>query len=141
MIKNIYFIAFVFLSLFAEADYKQLNCTIGNDKWVAVFDTEDFSKDEAKYELTWIQWSTDITQEGKTFRLGMAVTPSTISLEYCAMPTELRALYPSCIATESFGSLSMWRTWDINRKDLSFASSQQRGGSCTLEDYASENVL
>ena len=47
-------------------------------KFSAVFDTEDFSKDNAKYELNWIQKSNDKRMEGKTFRNQMTNTPSTI---------------------------------------------------------------
>jgi hypothetical protein len=133
MKKNIYLLSFIFLSSFVAADYKQLNCSKGPDQWIAVFDTQDLTKSDARYELTWITFGGSPSMEGQTFRNKMVATPSTISLEYCGMPGELLSMYPNCIGR---GGFSMWMTWDINRKDLSL-----KNGSCTLEDYVSENIL
>ena len=141
--KKISIISITFLSLFVQAEPKQLVCSSEGingrgetiyKKFTAVFDTEDFSKDDAKYELNWIQKSNDKRMEGKTFRNQMTITPSTISLRYCQMTTKLREMYPSSSCNTS--GISLWGSWDISRKDLSFD-----GGSCTLEDYVSNNVL
>ena len=142
--KKIYLISIIFLAIFVQAEPKQLVCSSEGiavngekiyQKFSAVFDTEDFSKDNAKYELNWIQKSNDKRMEGKTFRNQMTITPSTISLRYCQKTTKLREMFPNSSCTISSGT-PLWNSWDISRKDLSFD-----GGSCTLEDYVSNNVL
>tara|TARA_B100000767_G_C19409802_1_gene387495 strand:+ start:142 stop:294 length:153 start_codon:yes stop_codon:yes gene_type:complete len=50
------------------------------------------------------------------------------------MTTTLREMFPS--SSCNITGTSLWNSWDISRKDLSFD-----GGSCTLEDYVSNNVL
>ena len=141
--KKIYTIAILLLSFVIQAEPKQLVCSSEGvnareetiyKKFTAVFDTEDFSKDDVKYELNWIQKSNDKSMEGKTFRNQMTITPSTISLKYCQMTTTLREMYPS--SSCNINGTSLWSSWDISRKDLSF-----NGGSCALEDYVSNNVL
>ncbi len=133
---------FIFTSSFIHADMKELTCSgefkNGNDetiieKFKAIIDTNDFSKDNAKYELTWLQWTKQDYMIGKSYRNDMTVTSSIISLKYCPFHEKALKLFPGC--RHPSGSTAV-QSWDISRKDLKF-----RNGSCTIKDFISNNVL
>ena len=107
------------------------------NKWTAVFDTDDFKKDNAKYELTYLKSSIYPNRVGDTYRSSMSVTPTTISFSYCGMKKSLVDSDCNSPYSEYVSSSNYSRTYNVSRKDLTF----QGGGQCEIADFGEENIL
>ena len=127
----------LFFSGLSIADPKILTCSaewkgdrIYNEKWTALFDTDDFSKDNAQYEFTFLRYDPYAEMVGKTIRYPMSVTPSTISFTYCPM-------------TDCEGTNAMYiGTKDVSRKDLTYPRyGSDIRGKCEIADYGAGNAL
>jgi hypothetical protein len=130
----------LFFSSLVIADAKILTCEgewdtskgIQSEKWTALFDTNDFSKDDGQYEFTFLRNTTDPENVGKTYRHPMSATPSTLSFTYCPMPSSI--VTSNC---KSRGDgYSYMSTKDVSRKDLTY-----REGKCEIADYGAGNAL
>ena len=129
------------------ADMKQITCerdridSSGETdyrKFVAVLDTDDFSKENPEYEYTFadlkIGGETPARYAaglGEVTRQSFEVTPSTISLRYCS--PGFKEMYPNCMG--SSGDMATY--FNVKRDTLE----TDNGYKCTLEDYENKNQI
>jgi hypothetical protein len=120
------------------AEPKKITCKEEfGQTWTVEFilDTDDFDKEAPQSEATLLNWDdkdgNSLTRilpaaVGRTYRHKYEVTPSTLSLEFQKMSSN----------PNNLPRYSVIGTMDINRKDLT-----TRSGSCSIEDYVTENVI
>ena len=118
--------------LTCEGEWDTTNKGIQSEKWTALFDTNDFSKDDAQYEFTFLHYTVAPERVGKTYRHPMSATPSTLSFTYCPMPFSVGG--SNC--KSQYDGYNMLSTKDVSRKDLTY-----RAGKCEIADYGAGNAL
>lgn len=109
-----------------EATYKDINGAPDERQVEAILDTEDFSKENPKADVTLLKWTID----GEAPERINAAIGITYSLDYRVTPTTITIKYR--------GSKDSAYTYkiDISRKDLTF-----KNGKCSIEDYSVDNAI
>ena len=128
----------LFLPSLALSDAKVLNCTESYDavkkEWQAIFDTNDFSKENPDFEYTLLSFTSGGESTiyeplvGNKYSAKYKVTPSTLSFSICLA----EKVGSRCIIS----GISIVETYNVSRKDLSTTD-----GKCTIKDYMPSNLI
>ena len=100
----------------------------------AILETDDFAKESPEAEVTVLSWKVDGEESLGVTGYFTAATGKTYRMPYSVTPTTLSITARTLIETSEYGS--HLKKIDISRKDLTI-----KGGSCTIEDYATNNAI